>query len=299
MGNLVFRKVLDLGDIPPSWSLVRLAADWNGFPILLFVEGKPARPDHATISADPWTFTHWYRTPPKAHHAIYFDGSATRIICFERSQGISTFHVQPLRDGWLLADSRGGSANLHDASGHFHRSIDLGDASEDIQTTPDEKIWVSYFDEGVFGGGIGKQGVVCFGAGGIPEFRYGEFAERSGLPFISDCYAMNVAASGDVWLNYYTDFPLVHLQDFALQRVWTDFGVTGKGFAVRDEAVIYARETKLVMRSLVSVAGESEILNAQDESGLSLVPLTTPHLGTAYRGPNLLLNTGLAVYMSV
>jgi len=291
MGNLVFRKVLDLSNIPPSWSLVRLAADWSGFPILLFVEGKPARPDDRAISADPWTFTRWYQTPPKAHHAIHFDGSAIKTICFERSQGISTFHVQPLGDGWLLADRRGGCANLHDASGHFLRSIDLGDASEDIQTTSDEKIWVSYFDEGVFGSGIGQQGAVCFGAAGIPEFKYGEFAERAGLPFIADCYAMNVAAPGDVWLNYYTDFPLVHLQDFALEHVSKDFGVMGNGFAVRDEAVIYARETKLVMRSLV--------LNAQDESGQSLVPLTAPHLGIGYRGPNLLLNTGLAVYVSV
>ena len=53
MGDFVFRKVLDLGDIPPSWSLVRLAADWNDFPILLFVEGKPPRPDPETVSADP------------------------------------------------------------------------------------------------------------------------------------------------------------------------------------------------------------------------------------------------------
>jgi hypothetical protein len=294
--NLVFRKVLDLSDIPQSWTFVRLAADWNGTPIVLFAEDKPTRPAAAT---DPATFARWYRTPPKAHHAVYFDGRETRTITFERSHGISTFHVQRLDDGWLLADRRGGRANLHDSSGHFLRSIDLGDASEDIQTTPDGKIWVSYFDEGVFGSGIGQQGAVCFDREGIPRFKYGDFAERAGLPFISDCYAMNVTSAVDVWFNYYTDFPLVHLQDFALERVSMDFEVTGKGFAVRDDSIVYARGANLVMNPLDPAAGGAAILGAQDESGKGLLPLTAPHIDSEFRGSNLLINTGSAVYVSV
>lgn len=33
-----------------------------------------------------------------------------------------------------------------DSTGVRLRSVDLGDASEDMQTTPDGKIWVRYFD---------------------------------------------------------------------------------------------------------------------------------------------------------
>jgi hypothetical protein len=296
MENLIFRKALDLSDIPQSWTLVRLAADWSGSPILLFAEDKPTRP---AVATDPESIARWYRTPPKAHHAVYFDGGETRTIAFERSQRISTFHVQPLDDGWLLADRRGGLANLHDAYGQFRRSIDLGDASEDVQTTPDGKIWVSYFDEGVFGSGIGQQGAVCFDMQGIPLFKYGDFAERAGLPLISDCYAMNVTSAGDVWFNYYTDFPLVHLQDFALERVLMDFGVMGKGFAVRDEAIVSARGATLVRKPLDPTGEEAAIVNAQDEFGKGLLPLTAPHTDFEFRGPNLLINTGWAVYVSM
>jgi hypothetical protein len=299
MGDFAFQKVLDLGDIPPSWSLVRLATDWNGFPILLFVEGKPPRPDSDTVSADPWTFTRWYQSPPKAHHALHFDGNAISTVCFEQSQGLSTFHVQRFEDGWLLADRRGGCGNLHDRTGRLLRSINLGDASEDIQTTPDGRIWVSYFDEGVFGGGIGKHGVVCFDGAGNPKFKYAEFAEQAGLPSVADCYAMNAATSGDVWLNYYTDFPLVHLCDFALDKVWMDFGVLGNEFAVRNEAVVSTRKAQLELLSLRSEGHPADVLTATDDSGAPLVSLPTPHIGLVARGPNLLLNTGSAVYISV
>ena len=295
MANLLFRKILDLGGIPSAWTLVRLAADWNGLPILLFVEGKPPRPDASTIASDPWAFTRWYQTAPKAHHAIFFDGQATRTICFERSQSVSTFHLQPLPEGWLLADRRGGCGNVHDASGRFPRSIDLGDAIEDLQTTPNGKIWASYFDEGVFGGGIGKQGAVCFDANGNLEFKYNEFAEEKGLPFISDCYAMNVDASGDVWLNYYTDFPLVRLHECTLARVWADFGVLGNAFAVRDTAVIYADKERFAS---LQFEGTPEPLVAKDESGASLHPPSQQHPSLTARGRSLLLNAGSAVYIS-
>jgi hypothetical protein len=298
MRNVVFRKAIDLTSLPASWNLVRIAAEWNGSPLMLFVDGKPARPSQAAISADPWVFTRWYQAPPTAHYAMYLRGNEVRTVCFERSQGVSTFHLQPLGKGWLLADRRGGRGNVYDEAGLFLRSIDLGDASEDIQTTPDDRIWVSYFDEGVFGGGIGKQGVVCFDSIGNPVFQYGDFAERNGLPFISDCYAVNVTASGDVWLNYYTDFPLVQLRGFALEHCWSDFGVTGNGFAVKEDAVIYGKEAHVFSRLLESPHKE-EMVHPEDESGMPLVPLSTPHLGHAFRGAHIVLNTGSAVYVSV
>ena len=276
MATLTFRKVLDLADIPPSWTLIRLTADWNGNPILLFVEGKPPRP---------------------ARHAVYLDRQAIRTVCFERSESLSTFHVQPLAEGWLLADGRGGCGRLHDACGRFLRSIELGDAIEDLQTTPAGRIWVSYFDEGVFGGDIGRNGVVCFNSNGDPEFKYAEFAEAKGLPFISDCYAMNIADSEDLWLNYYTDFPLVHLHNFALERVWNDFGVLRRAFAVRDNAIVYAQEDRFESISLENKT-EPEALISQDESGALLTPPPKLHTGIAARGNIIILNTGSAVYVS-
>ena len=84
----------------------------------------------------------------------------------------------------------------------------MGDASNDVQTTSNGHIWVSYSDEEVFGGGVGQHGVVCFDSAGRAIFKYSEFADQNQLPRIVDCYAMDVVNAEEVWLSYYSDFPL-------------------------------------------------------------------------------------------
>lgn len=298
MGTIRFRKVIDFANLPASWGFVTLAADWDGYPVALFADGRPPRPDEPAIVGNSRALWDWYRIPAKAHHGVYLQGSEPRTICFERPLEIRPHHLQRLVDGWLLAESREGRGAIYDQSGHFLRSIDLGDGIEDIQATPDGQIWVSYFDEGVFGSGIGKYGAVCFDSHGKLRFNYGEYAEQQGLPFISDCYAMNVSSSGDVWLNYYTDFPLVHLRNFGLEHVWEDFGAMGKGFAVRDEVVVYLREGQLCSRHLRSPKNP-EILQARDESGATLAQMPKRSLEYAFRGPQLAMIIGSAVYVSL
>ena len=46
-----------------------------------------------------------------------------------------------------------------------------------------------------------------------------EFARKHELPFIDDCYSLKVVGTS-VYVSYYSDFPLVWLVDFQLQRVW-------------------------------------------------------------------------------
>ena len=121
-------------------------------------------------------------------------------VTFEQSTGLTTLHVQPFHDGWLLCESRGGRAAAYNRAGRLERILDLGDASKDVQTTSDGKIWVSYFDEGVYGGGIGQHGVVCFDSRTGAIFKYSDFAEQHELPLIDDCYAMNVVGDDEVWL---------------------------------------------------------------------------------------------------
>jgi hypothetical protein len=292
MPSLKFRKLFDLSDLPSGWSLVRLALDWSGHPLLLIVEGKPTRPEH---SRDMEAFTRWYRTPPTAHHLIYWSGDTLKTVSFKQAQGLSTFHIQPFKEGWLLGERRGGRATAYDRSGSVRAFLELGDASEDLQTTPDGRIWVSYFDEGVFGGGIGSQGLVCFDTTGTTTFRYAEFAEQNDLPHIADCYAMNVLPSGEVWLNYYTDFPLVKLREYAVEQVWREVGAMGNGFAIRDGVGFYLRDTQLMSRVLEPLEEPIE-LDAIDEQGGKLLPVSTPHVGLAARGANLVINTGTAIY---
>ena len=292
MISLHFRKSFALPKVPSDWELVRLTLDWDGRPLLLFVEGKPPQPDPRT-NMEAWS--RWYQTPPKAHHLVYEEADKLPSIAFDQSQGLSTFHVQPFECGWLLGERRG-QATLYDAHGAVRTRLDLGDASEDLQTTPDGLIWVSYFDEGGFGGGIGRQGLVCYDATGKPTFKYADFAEQNGLPMICDCYAMNVDQTGAVWVNYYMDFPLLKLRHGQVEQLWKEFGVLGNAFVVRGEEVIGMYDKQLTIRDLnASPQQEPTLANAVDDDGNLLEPTTQRYADVAGRGVSLVLNTGHAI----
>lgn len=294
MGLARFHKVFDLVCIPSDWKLVRLSLDWSGRPLLLFVEGKPPQPD---LHRDMEACSRWYRTPPKAHHVVYQEADQLQSVAFDRSQSLSAFHVQRFESGWLLGESRGGQATIHDANGALRFTVELGDAIESIQTANDGRIWVSYFDEGVFGGGIGQQGLVCFDSSGRHLFKYADFAEQNDLPMICDCYALNVNVSGDVWLNYYTDFPLVRLHEYKLDKAWPAFGSLGDAFAIRGDEIVYMAKGQM---SAISLAVESrrEPLSAipRDVAGVEITPSSQRYADTAGRGSAFIINTGGAVY---
>ena len=227
------KKRLDLSSLSPDWRLTAVSIDWQGEPLVLFQEGKPPRPQpdagmEATVK--------WMNTPPKRHHLLHWCEGTVSQVSFENPMGLlTTAHIQPFDEGWVLAEARGGYARICDQSGNTLRTLDLGDASEHLQTTPDRHIWVGYFDEGVYGRGIGSAGLICFDSSGTPVFKYAEFAEQHGLPFIDDCYTLVVGSA--VWLSYYTDFPLVCLRDFKLERVWEGVGAN-RAIAIRGDRFV-------------------------------------------------------------
>ena len=290
-----FSKVFGLGDIPNDWELLSLSVDWSGLPLLLFREGKPQQPD---FHREREAWSRWYKTPPKAHHVVYQEAGKVRSVAFDHSQAISTFHVQRFESGWLLGESRGaGRASLHEANGALRSAIELGDAIQSIQTTTDGRIWVSYFDEGVFGSGIGRQGLVCFDSAGKHLFKYAEFAEQNDLPMICDCYALNVDFSGDVWLNYYTDFPLIRLSEFKLHEAWKEFGSLGNAFAIRGDEIIYRTKGKLsVISTVTEPHGEPLSAVPRDIAGIELTVSLQRGADTAARGSEFIINTGDAIY---
>jgi|SRR5579859_3801204 len=217
--------------LPATWELCSVSVDWHGEPLLLFQEGRPPRP---TYAAGTDAFFQWTKTPPNRHHLIYWDGATTGQVTVDNPHGLlTTSGVQRFGDGWLIVEGRGGLARVFDKHHNLTRSIDLGDAIKHVNTTPDGHIWVGYFDEGVYGGGIGQQGLVCFDSAGTSTFSYAEFARQHELPFIDDCYSLNVMGPS-VYASYYSDFPLVWISDFQLQHVWRDFGAN-KAIAVRSD----------------------------------------------------------------
>ncbi|HEX5598853.1 MAG TPA: hypothetical protein VFX61_22975 [Micromonosporaceae bacterium] len=137
-------------------------------------------------------------------------------------------HVQPLPGGRVLivgARLRSADADrnalIFNPDGRIARSGTLGDGIEHVRTTPSGKIWVGYFDEGIYGGGgdggepLGAPGIVRYTGRLQPEWR---FPVRQDLDPIADCYALNVAGES-AWATYYSDFPVVRITD-DMVRSW-------------------------------------------------------------------------------
>jgi hypothetical protein len=294
--QLKFHRKFDFAALPRDWKVLRCAVDWNGNPLLLVQEGKPAAP---TSNVSMEARVAWLNAPPKAHHLIYWDGASQCSVTFEQSTGLTTLHVQPFHDGWLLCESRGGRAAAYNRAGRLERILDLGDASKDVQTTSDGKIWVSYFDEGVYGGGIGQHGVVCFDSRTGAIFKYSDFAEQHELPLIDDCYAMNVVGDDEVWLSYYSDFPLVSIKTFKLLRVWKEFGCIQSGFAIFEGAVVFPKcYTRIhganpqLQRRTLSDLPQTAPVEAVDDGGKTI----EGHFNAAGRGSHFYLWTETALY---
>lgn len=102
------------------------------------------------------------------------------------------------------------NAAIYTQDGAIVRRFTLGDGIQDIAATPDGALWVSYFDEGIFGNygwdePMGRSGLVKYDLHGNILWQQEEFD-------ICDCYALNVENSQSVWFYYYMDFKLIHLR---------------------------------------------------------------------------------------
>jgi hypothetical protein len=136
------------------------------------------------------------------------------------------------------------NAKVYNSNGTVKCEFCLGDGIEHAQADSGGKIWVGYFDEGIFGnngwGGsgeaapLGNAGLVCYDRHGKKVWS---FDPPNGFESMADCYALNVAKSG-VWACYYTEFPIVCIDSRWHFRGWvTDLrGV--RAIAVSSEALL-------------------------------------------------------------
>lgn len=155
------------------------------------------------------------------------DWSSEKIISDEFTElgeyPLALHFIQPIGENVLLLGGRArryedGSTDKNavffDRNGNTVRELCFGDGIGDCITTEDGRIFVGYFDEGVFGNygwddPIGKHGLLEFD-------EYGDINWRSCRP-ICDCYAMNVDDAGELWYYYYTDFLLIKTDLFTEQ----------------------------------------------------------------------------------
>jgi hypothetical protein len=159
--------------------------------------------------------------------------------------------IQPLADDLLLVCARSAYRGPNDfdlngrtygRDGTFIRELLLGDGIETIQATTRGELWVSYFDEGIFGNNgwrnpVGAAGLVAWSDKGEKLYDY----EADGsVGAMSDCYALNVATDVDVWCYYYTDFPLVQLREKRIASTWRVPVAGSHAFAVAAGHALFA-----------------------------------------------------------
>ncbi len=231
---------LIISDLTSSWPLVSLSVGPELDPIALCVE----EPDYRTYRVGS-SFHKVRADRPNRSRVSQQTYGASYVVNLSATQE-NYHHAQPLGPNrLLLVRSRAESesdpnAHVYNLDGEIVASFHAGDGIEDVQTTQDGRIWVSYFDEGVYGSlELGQNGAVCFERSGVPLLKYQQLLGPSSN--IHECYAMNVASDKDVWLYYYTDFPLVRLRDGRFDREWKGIPVQGsRAFAVDGERALFA-----------------------------------------------------------
>jgi hypothetical protein len=100
----------------------------------------------------------------------------------------------------------------------------LGDRIHRGQTTSTGRIWISFFDEGVFGNfgwddPLGSSGLVVWDSRGNKQYEFQRADWRSdGLRPIWHSCLLDVESDSSTWLYR----PLVHLRDQRLGSSWDD-----------------------------------------------------------------------------
>ncbi|MBE7118464.1 hypothetical protein [Bacillus cereus] len=191
---------------------------------------------------------------------IYLDKNNLNISIFNLNVDIdveSVLCMQRIGERWLLIfHYEDDNAVIYNPDGSEYVKFYAGEGIQDCQVDVNEEIWVSYCDEGIFGEcPIGANGIVAFDSKGRLIFdSYDQYVERFNVPPIDDCYAMNII-DGDVWLYYYSEFPLVQMKDKKFHMSWNEINLTreiwSESFAVvQDKVVFITRDKQLVVYDL-------------------------------------------------
>jgi len=158
--------------------------------------------------------------------------------------------IDRFKDGrWLIVASRTRSepnARLLASDGRLLARFMLGDGIGHVGVDRRGRIWVGWFDEGVFGNDEWRVpneewppsslGIGLFSADGDHQ-RLPAFPESVGG--VADCYALNIADE-EAWACPYTDFPIMHLRPGHPVRWWSNEFTGPTALAVSGSHVLLA-----------------------------------------------------------
>lgn len=275
MQHINFTKVIDISTDVRDGKLKAVNIDQNN-NIVLFIVKDMCTPNIICIN-------------PKRKTKKY-------ILLQEDFESEDVLFVQTLGDNFLIIFNHDrNNAYLFDTEGNIINKFDVGKGIQDCQVDIDNNIWISYSDEGIFGESvIGQNGIIAFNSQGNIVFNdYDSFVDKYDVPPIDDCYALNVT-DNDVWLYYYSEFPLVQIKNKKLHKFWENIDIAidmdVKGFSiVNDKVVFIDRNNNLVAYTLSTT--QLQCMTPCDEKGNSI-----NFINYYCRGAMLYLQTEEAFY---
>ncbi|MBQ0893120.1 hypothetical protein KBX37_08405 [Micromonospora sp. U56] len=187
-------------------------------------------PEAVGVGPDGTAFAVWpYREGIIRKQVTWHVGGRRRVVgAVDVETDLRVSFVQPLPEGHvLLAAARAKpsavNAEVWTSSGELRHRGYIGDGIEELLTTPAGKVWAGYFDEAMGGSGPEGHGLARFREDLTADWLYPLDAE---LPYISDCYSLNVEGE----TAYFCPYSGFHILSAAGERV-TDWGPSPYRFA--------------------------------------------------------------------
>jgi hypothetical protein len=253
---LEVRPWIDLAPYLSGFELVSLSLGPNGE---LYALAVTAPADYRYTAPLGASFPKVWTDNPHDVRILCVDGGhvAQRDI---PDQHWNFSYAQPLPDDELLLvvsrsrcfadDVYDLNAKVYARDGALKREFLLGDGIRDVQATTDGRLWVSYFDEGIFGnfGGrepIGKPGLILWDRFGNRLFAYSPPKELEPYARMSSCDGLNVISDADVWCYYFDmapsgTFPLISLREGRVASTWRCPVHGARGIALWQPYILFA-----------------------------------------------------------
>lgn len=267
--------------LPPSLtiSVPALPAGWTAAAYAILADGTLAiLGDDQRIVGNCWSANRDDFDPDA--YRLRVNSARARLWTFD-GQTLTTHFELPLEDPFLAIDRLSDglwlvvarrtmnetNARLFEADGQLVARFMLGDGIQSVKTDAADRIWVGWFDEGVFGNSNwnvprrewppSSSVVAAFDRAGavVWELAAGSWA---------DCYALNVTGE-DAWTWMYGDAPPIQrLSVRAQPQLWSCEGAGATALAVDNKHVLVAGgygpawETMRVLR--LGVDGSAEAL---------------------------------------
>ena len=253
MKTIKFQKIAEIPTASDGYALITKSVANDGSLLFLFIEPAGKDAVHEQYSAPGGIFPQSTMGTARRFRLVQTEAAQARVVELPKLD-ITFPHVDVFPSGKVLVagarcEWRGerdydlNGMVFDPATGRLSRIL-LGDGIEALYVDDLDRIWVSYFDEGVFGNfGWGLRGPPCVGAAGLVCFSEtgDKIWEYSADPPIADCYALNVTGA-EAAIYFYTEFPVCRISsDFGL-KYWNS-GLSGcHHFAISDSAILMSKE---------------------------------------------------------